>query len=447
MKTLQTGEKKSLGRVFQNTGWLVAQNIFQYVLSAVIGILAARYIGPTNYGILNYGATLMALFFPFCTLGLNSVEVPAMVEEPEKTGAIVGTCFVLRLVSSCLSIALLTLVAVVMKPGNRLLIFVTFLQSLQFLFQSCDAIRLWFQKELLSKYTAIGSVIGNTACSLWRIILLARGASVEWFALTSVVQMLTNYLFVLPIFFAKSGVKLSFSLPLGWKLLKRGYHFILSGFTVAVTNYCGKLILAQQLGETELGYYSAASTLALMWIFVPQAIVSSANPVLLETKKNDPEHFEERYQMVHLVNLFLGVAAGLGMGILSKFLINFLYGEAYAPAAPLLVILAWTGLFTAIGESRGIWLFAEQKTKYVKYYCAVSAGASLVLNYLLIGLFGPAGACVAALVTGMIQALGAPLLFPGSRDFTFQYFRSFKQLPRMKDFIITLIQERRGLHG
>ena len=99
-----------------------------------------------------------------------------------------------------------------------------------------------------------------------------------WFALTSVVQMLTNYLFVLPIFFAKSGVKLSFSLPLGWKLLKRGYHFILSGFTVAVTNYCGKLILAQQLGETELGYYSAASTLALMWIFVPQAIVSSANP-------------------------------------------------------------------------------------------------------------------------------------------------------------------------
>ena len=203
MKTLQTGEKKSLGRVFQNTGWLVAQNIFQYVLSAVIGILAARYIGPTNYGILNYGATLMALFFPFCTLGLNSVEVPAMVEEPEKTGAIVGTCFVLRLVSSCLSIALLTLVAVVMKPGNRLLIFVTFLQSLQFLFQSCDAIRLWFEKELLSKFTALGSVIGNTACSLWRIILLARGASVEWFALTSVVQMLTNYLFVLPIFFAK----------------------------------------------------------------------------------------------------------------------------------------------------------------------------------------------------------------------------------------------------
>ena len=33
-------------RFAKNTGWLIAQNVFQYVLSAVVGILAARYIGP-----------------------------------------------------------------------------------------------------------------------------------------------------------------------------------------------------------------------------------------------------------------------------------------------------------------------------------------------------------------------------------------------------------------
>lgn len=425
----------TLKRFFANTGWLVAQNVFQYVLSAVIGILAARYIGPANYGLLNYGSSLMAIFLPFCTLGLNSAEIPAMVDAPEKSGEIVGTCFVLRLISSMLSIALLTLVAAVTKSGNRLLILVTFLQSLQFLFQSCDAIRLWFQKQLLSRYTAIGSVIGNIMCSVWRIILLIKGASVEWFALTSVIQMMTNYLFVVPVFFVRSHLKLSFSVATAKDLLRKGYHFILSGLTVAVTNYIGRLILDGMMGETELGYYSAASSIALMWIFVPQAIISSATPVLLQIKKDQPEKFEPRYQTLHLFNLLLGILAGAGMSILSGFIIRFLYSDTYLPSVPLLQVLAWTGLFTAVGESRGIWLFAEDKVKYVKYYCTVSAVCSIIFNIVFIKRMGAMGAAVASLLTGAIQALGAPLLFKETRAFTLQYLGCFGQMASIKEFI------------
>ena len=440
-ETARKERNGTLKRFFANTGWLVAQNVFQYVLSAVVGILAARYIGPTNYGLLNYGATLMALFLPFCTLGLDSAEIPAMVDEPEKAGEIVGTCFVLRLVSSTLSIALLTAVAAMMKSGNRLLILVTFLQSLQFLFQSCDAIRLWFQKELLSRYTAIGSVIGNLVCSAWRILLLIRGASVEWFALTSVIQMMTNYLFVVPVFFAKSGLRLWFSLSAAGSLLRRGYHFILSGLTVAVTNYAGRLILGNLLGETELGYYSAASSVAMMWIFVPQAIISSATPVLLRVKKEEPAAFGPRYQTLHLANLILGVCAGAGMSLLAGWIIRFLYSDAYLPAVPLLRVLAWSGVFTAIGESRGIWLFAEDRVRFVKHYCTVSAVCSLALNSVLIRLMGAAGAAVSALLTGAVQSLGAPLLFRETRTFTAQWLGCWRQARPMLVFIT------RGIRG
>ena len=36
---------------------------------------------------------------------------------------------------------------------------------MQLILQSFDALRLWFQMKLMSKYTAIGSIIGNIACS------------------------------------------------------------------------------------------------------------------------------------------------------------------------------------------------------------------------------------------------------------------------------------------
>ena len=158
-----------------NTGWLVAQNVFQYVLSAVIGIIAARYMGPGNYGILTYGAAMMTLFSPFCTLSLNDVQIPCMIDTPEDTGKIIGSAVVMRLVSTALSITALLLLVSLMKPGDKLMLLVTALQSLQLIIQVCDAFRLWFQMKLMSKYTAIGSIIGNIACSAWRIVLLIQG--------------------------------------------------------------------------------------------------------------------------------------------------------------------------------------------------------------------------------------------------------------------------------
>ena len=96
-------------RFAANTGWLIAQSVFQYVLSAVIGIIAARYLGPANYGVLGYGVSLIAIFTAFATLGFNDVQITNMIETPAETGAIIGTALVLRLVSSTLSVAGITL--------------------------------------------------------------------------------------------------------------------------------------------------------------------------------------------------------------------------------------------------------------------------------------------------------------------------------------------------
>lgn len=431
------GEPKAgslFARFAANTGWLVAQNVFQYMLTAVIGILAARYMGPSNYGLLGYGATMMALLSPICTLGLDSVQIPAMVETPEQAGELIGTSAVLRLGSTTLSIAAITVIAAVTRPGEKLLLLVTVLQTLQLLFQTFDSFRLWFQWRLLSKYTAVGSVIGNLACSAWRIVLLIRGASVEWFSLTSVIQMLTNYLFVVPMFFSMSKLRLSVSLDGAKRLLRAGYHFILANLTIAVTNYFGKLILSYQLGDTALGLYNAAVSLAMMWLFVTQALVDSGMPVLLETKKSNPDAFEPRYQLLHLVIFLVGVCAGLGFTVLGPWMIDLLYGEAYAGAGVLIRIVGWIGIFSSIGTARGIWIFAEGKQKYVKYYCMVSAAASILFNSLGVWLAGAEGVAAAAILTGAVNALGAPLLFCETRPFVKQYFGSFRRFSDLKNW-------------
>lgn len=46
-----------------------------------------------------------------------------------------------------------------------------------------------------------------------------------------------------------------------------------------------KVMIGKMLGEEQLGYYSAASKVANLWIFVPRALINSARPLIIEGKK------------------------------------------------------------------------------------------------------------------------------------------------------------------
>jgi O-antigen/teichoic acid export membrane protein len=165
-----------------------------------------------------------------------------------------------------------------------------------------------------------------------------------------------------------------------------------------------------------------------MWLFVPLAIVDSALPVLLQTKRNNPEAFRPRYQLVLMSVLGIGVAAAVVLGIFAPWIVNLLYGEAYARAAGVLRIVAWVGIFSNMGSARGIWIQAEGKQSTIKYISLISAVASILLSILLIPSLGLIGAAIACVGGFVVSGLGAPLMMKSTRPFVGLYFGSFRTL-------------------
>ena len=51
-----------------NAGWIIGGKVFNKALAFVVGILSARYLGPGNYGLINYAAAYTAFFASLCTL-------------------------------------------------------------------------------------------------------------------------------------------------------------------------------------------------------------------------------------------------------------------------------------------------------------------------------------------------------------------------------------------
>ena len=54
MKQNEGSKKNEKLSFISNTSWMMAQQIYSMILSLVVGSLSARYLGPSNYGLLSY---------------------------------------------------------------------------------------------------------------------------------------------------------------------------------------------------------------------------------------------------------------------------------------------------------------------------------------------------------------------------------------------------------
>ena len=416
------------------------RNIYSMLVSLIVGSLSARFLGPSNYGLLTYGSSIISFFTTVSRLGMDSVVVAEMVRKPQKENIYLGTAFVMRLVTSVLSFLAIWGLVAVLEPNDRLLQIVTLLQATAVIFQSTEVFYFWFEAKMEMKYVTLASMIALTVTSIWRIALLAGRAGVQWFAMSASISALVCGICIVFSFVKKAKLRLRFVWQEGKRILGKSYHFIINGLAVTLYTQLDRIMLGKMVDDTAVGLYGAASTLAVMWEFVPNSIMNSANPILLKMHDEDKEKFVNKYQMLLMGITILGALVGIGFTVFAKLIIFILYGEDYYGAVPALSILIWATSFSMIGTARGIWIIAENKNKYSKYFTAMGAVINAVLNALVIPKWGFVGASFTTLISEIFVALIAPLCFPESREFSRIYFGGLKKIPQfyreLKEYLL-----------
>jgi len=406
-------------RTVKNAGWLIGEQIFQMVLTFVIGVISARYLGPANYGSLNYTASFIAFFNSICTLGMDGVVIKKMIDKPDKEGEYLGGCLMLRLFSSMLSMVSVVMLVWALNPNDPIKILLAGIQSVRMLFEAMYVLNTWFQRYLKAKYVSLAKMIAAILVAVYKIILLATLKSVVWFAFSSVLSYMINALVVYAFYRRESTQKLKPAFSKGWEVLGESYHFILSGIMTSIYGQMDKIMVGKMLGDSEVAYYTLALTIASMWVFVPTAIINSFRPSILEAKQagNEKEYTHRLLKMYSII-----IWTCLSVAVIGVFLIRpaiyILYGEAYLPAVDSFRIVIWCEIFSMIGVARGVWIVSENKNKYVKYYLAIGAVFNLVMNMVLIPVIGTLGAAVATLLTQIITSMIAPLFFKETRIHT-----------------------------
>ena len=181
------------------------------LLALLVGILTARYLGPGNYGLIDYATAYVTFFASLCNLGINSVIIKVLADHPQEEGTVIGTTLVLRAVSSFLSAIMMVGIVIVIDRGEPVTIAVVALSSIGLLFQVFDTLKQWFQSRLQSKYAAIATTISYVIMSGYKLVLLMTGKSVEWFALATSVEYLAIAVLLYISYKHQGGPKFSFS--------------------------------------------------------------------------------------------------------------------------------------------------------------------------------------------------------------------------------------------
>lgn len=389
----------SNNRMFQNAKWIILCRIGKALLQLIVGMITVRYLGPSNYGLVNYANSVIAFMIPVMQLGLNSTLVQEYVTDPDSESKIAGTSMIMSAASSMLCMVGVVGFASVANRGEPVAIWVCALSSLSLLFQATEMLQYWFQAKLKSKYPSLSILVAYAITSGYKLWLLMSGKSVYWFALSNALEYaITSLLFFVAYKYVGGG-RLGFSWKIARSMFAKSKYFILSNLMVTIYHNTDLVMVKLISGNAQGGYYGAALTCGCVVNFVYAAIIDSGRPMILEQQKVSKAAFENSMTKLFSVILYATLAQCVTYVLFAPLIVKLLCGEAYLPTVPVLQIVIWHQVFSYTSYVRDIWILAEGKQNVLWIINTSGVVINILLNALMIPHWHAVGAALASVLT------------------------------------------------
>lgn len=404
-------------KYFANTSWLLAERITRIAINFFITIYIIRFLGPNDFGLLSYAISFAALFAAVSTLGMDNIIVRELVKEPGKRDTYLGSVFLMKIAGAVISFILIFF-AVLLTGDNLPTVVLILLIASSTLFQSFNVIDFYFQSRVLSKYPVIVQFVTAILVASIKFLLIKLNADLWLFAAAVTAESLfwaIGFIWVYKLKGFFEGSRLGkitdwkFSKDVSLQLIKDSWPLILSGLTVAVYAKIDQVMIKNMLNDEQLGYYAAAVRLSEAWYFIPMAVTVSLFPAIINAKKTSETIYNNRMQKLYDLLAWMAIGIAVPVTIFSEFIVRILLGQEYIASAPVLTIHIWAGIAVFLGVASSQFLIAENLTKLSFYRTLIGMIMNVILNLILIPVYGIIGAAVATLVSYTVATLSIGL--------------------------------------
>jgi len=434
--------RPNLVKIVDNIGWLFFDKVLRMGVGLFVGVWVARYLGPEQFGLLNFATAFIGLFGAIATLGLKGIVVRDIVRDPGGKEETLGTAAVLQFLGGLIAYGLILTTIFWLRADDTLAKVIVAILGSMILFKASGVAVYWFESQVLSKYTVWvqnGVFLVFAAIKVGLILLNAPLIAFAWAMMAEALVVALLMLLMLGLHGPRLS-KLTASLKRTKTLLADSWPLLLSGIAVLIYMKIDQIMLGQIIGDEAVGIYSAAVRVSEVWYFVPVAIVASVFPAILEAKKRSEKQYYDRLQRLYDLMVWLAIAVALPMTFLSTTIVTLLFGDAYAQAGSVLAIHIWAAVFVFLGVASGKWFLAENRQILSLQRTVFGAIANIIINLLMIPKFGALGAAWATVLSYAIAAMFADLAQSETRRMFLMKINAFNlagviaRMPLLKNF-------------
>lgn len=415
---------KIIKKIFFNSGWLFLDKVVRLIMGLVVGAWTARYLGPENYGLLSYATAFVAIYATIVTFGIDGLVIRDLAKEKdvEKRKETLGTAFRIRFIGGFISI-IICIGTIVLIQENPLISLLVVIISLGNIFQSFDTIALLYQADINSKITVKVKFVAFIITSVLKVLAILFNASVIWFAVLTTLEIALGAVGLVYVY-KENIFKYTVSVKLMKLFLKNSWPILLSMICINIYLKLDQLVLGQYLGIKVLGCYAAAIKISEICYFIPNVIIASVTPYLVNCKEINELIYKKRLQQIFDGLVYGSYFICIMVAIFSSIIIRILYGDKYENADLILMLHIWTLIFVGIGVLFRQIMIIENKTRFLLLTTVLGTIIAIVLDFWLIPIYSFYGAILSIILSQIISNYCSTIIYKETRVFFFMQTKS-----------------------
>lgn len=393
--------------MLSNTFLAFTSNIIVRASNSLLFIFIGRSLGPTAGGVFNLGITYFTVVFALSAWGLHELLVREVAPRREESGRYVSNYLAIRLALATAVYAFLLLALGFILPYSpttdaaiRILALAVFPEAI---FSIVQALFQAHERLLPPALVAtVGSAI-KLGGGLW---LLYNGYDVRQIAWMVPIGSGLSLLLYLPFLwrlFRSTKQRLSgrLSWAFTWSQLRHTPSFVVIHLFSLLDYQADAFLISLLLTETDVGWYGAAQTVMLAFWMMPTALRAAIYPLMARYRYEAYDKLVLLYQKASQYLIIFILPAAAGVFLLAPEIIRLIFDASFDPAVPALRWSIWAVVFGFLNVPNARLMLVYDRQRAAAWLTGLSMSVNVILNLLLIPVYGITGAAMARTIASL----------------------------------------------
>lgn len=340
-------EGKIKDQVISGAVWTGAERVVRQVVQFVFGIILARLIGPSDYGIVG----LVSIFIVIANTFVDSGMGLALIQQQERTENDFSTVFLFNLIVSVIFYFILFFSSPFIASFYNIqsLELILRVLAVTLVINALSAIgNTRMTIDLRFKELSIISIVSTLVTGFVGLLFAYSGFGVWALVFQTLASSVVNV--VLVYYYTRWRPTAGFSKQSFKKLFGFGSKVLGTSLIFTVYSQAYTLVIGKAFSPTQVGYYNRGNQYSML----PQQTISDlVNKLLfpvLSRFQDDIPQLLKVYKKMTGVSIYLLYPMLIGLAVMAGPLVELMIGEEWLPCAPFIQILCLGNIFGILSD-------------------------------------------------------------------------------------------------